>query len=108
MIGLSACQDVIKFSVQNRCSDQIEVDVHDVADPIALGYQLHWTQLPAGSSGSNREVPDSPHRLYVWVRPNGSVEVPSPNAFDPADLASPAAGERRAVAVIEGDLCPHA
>jgi hypothetical protein len=107
MLPLSACQDGVKFSVENRCSGPIEVDVHDVADPIALGYELRWTPVPAGATGSERDAPDPLHRLYVWVRPKGSTEVPAPIAFDPATLTSAAAGEYTALAVIDADLCPH-
>lgn len=107
-LTLGACEDGKKFTVENRCPDAIEVDVNDVPDPVSLGYKLHWQEVAAGATASTGHATDPVPRMYVWVRKAGSLEVPSPFVFEPAELTSTANGSGAAVAVIEGDHCPSA
>ena len=102
-LGLVACQETTKVVVDNRCETAIEVDSNDDADPVALGYKIHWKAVPSGEAASSRNAPDPLRVLYVWVRLPGSAVVPEPLVFEPADLE---ASDHKVVAVIVGDLCP--
>ena len=102
-ILLASCQDGTKVAAGNRCKEPIEADLHDVADPVGLGYELHWEVLQPGATGVTRTGSDPLRRLYVWVRLPGSTVVPEPLVFEPSDLES---SDHKEVAVIVGDLCP--
>ncbi len=101
--GLVACQDGTRFLVDNRCGIAIEVDMNDVADPVALGYKLHWKMIPREARAAVRDAPDPLRRLYVWVRAAGSTAEPDPFVFEPSALR---VADDEVVAVIIDGLCP--
>jgi hypothetical protein len=103
VVGLVACQKATKVVVDNRCQTAIEVDTNDDADPVALGYKIHWKMVSSGEAVSTRNAPDPLRVLYVWVRSPGSAAVPEPLVFEPSELE---VADHKAVVVIVGDLCP--
>ena len=102
-LGLMACQDTTKVVIDNRCGTAIEADANDVADPVALGYKIHWRSVPSGDSASLRSVSDRLKVLYVWVRVAGSVAVPEPLTLQVSNLEE--SGDKLVLTIV-GDLCP--
>jgi hypothetical protein len=105
-VGSTACQTLTKVSVLNRCGRTIEAEISDVADPVAQGYDLDWTSIPAGERARLGKTTDPVKKVFVWVRTEGSGIVPAPVQFDRSDLQFPADEKRSAIVSIAGDLCP--
>src|SRR5262245_45097463 len=100
--ALVACEDGHRLAVENRCTAAIEVDFHDIPDPVGQGYSLHWASVEPGATTSLGST-TSPDSVYLWIRAAGSDEVPEPTKVDLAVLIEED-GQR--VEVIEGTSCP--
>lgn len=89
--------------MENRCDAPIEVDIDDVADPVALGYEHEWKVVPSGETATLRSAPDPLKSIYVWVRSRGTDVVPAPLVFESSELQT---SDHKVVSVIVDDLCP--
>jgi hypothetical protein len=103
-LGMSACQEATHVSVVNGCEVPIEVDARDEKDPAALGYKLHWRSVKPGDTVRAGDHPKPLRRLFLFIRLEGSDDVPPPHEVDASALQH--SGDDKVTLVIAGALCP--
>lgn len=103
---VAGCQETEKVGVENQCTEPIEADMDDVADPEGLGYKIEWTVIEPGQFRMLRSASSPLRTQYVWVRSPGSAATPSPLSVRPEDIGKSSDGNGKSVVVISGAGCP--
>jgi hypothetical protein len=101
---LASCQDTIKTGIKNSCGSPFEFAVDDVADPVSLGYSLHWVALAPGETNGGISAGEGVRALFLRVRRIGSDSSPQPVEYPVASL--PHATGLDALIDVVGSACP--
>ncbi len=94
------------MGVENQCTNIIDVDISDVADPVSLGYEIKWRAIEPGQFRMLASASSPLRTQYGWVRPSGSNTTPIPLSVSPEDMGKAQGGSGKSVVVISGMKCP--